>query len=432
MPTIKDSIERFYKDYQRTDILRNSGTIRQPSKYLSYGRHTIDGDDIEAVTVALKSTHLTQGPRVKHFEEAISNVTESRYAVAVNSGTSALHLACRAAGIGPGDEVITSPNTFVASANCVVYCGGRPIFADIDPHTYNIAPAEIARKITQRTKAVIPVHFAGQSCDMESIAQIVKEAEAKYRHRIVIIEDACHVFGSRYKGTPVGSCRFSDMVVMSFHPVKHITTGEGGAVLTNDPVLDRMVRKLRSHGITNDPKEFVYLQQGFSGSGEGMVNPWYYEQQELGYNYRLTDIQCALGISQIAKLELFQTRRRAIVRQYQSAFQDLPCIQRPFESPDCESIFHLYVLGIDFEKIGRSRAECMVHLNNRGIQTQVHYIPVHTQPFYQQQFGTHWGDCPRAEEYYRRCLSIPLSPLMTDRDVGRVIDEITALVRSHI
>jgi len=375
---------------------------------------------------------LTQGPVIGQFESALAEYCGVEHAVAMNSATSALHAACLAAGVGTGDEVITSPITFVASANCAVYCGATPVFADIDPLNYNISAAEIENKITAKTKAVIPVHFAGQSADMESVAAVVRTAEKKYRHKIYIIEDACHAIGSFYHGKRVGSCCFSDMTVMSFHPVKHITTGEGGAVFTNDGSLGKKLRRLRSHGITSDPSDFLNHDLAFQPAAEDSrrtANPWYYEQVGLGYNYRITDIQCALGLSQLRKLDSFRSRRREIVTAYNTAFQQLDTVQIPREASGCDSNFHLYVLLFDFDCIGMNRARFMHELRAKGIQTQVHYIPVHLHSFYRRQFGTNWGDCPNAERYYLMCLSIPLFPAMSDSDVQRVVDEILNLIK---
>lgn len=398
---------------------------------IPYGRQCIDDDDITAVVEVLKSRSLTQGPKVQEFESTLCRTMGADFAVAVNSGASALHIACLAAGIGPGNEVITSPNTFVASANCVVYCGAKPIFADIDPRTYNISPQEIEKKINERTKVVIPVHFAGQSCDMETIREIVKRAEERYGHKIYIIEDACHAIGSRYKETKVGSCVYSDMAILSFHPVKHITTGEGGAVLTNAKELQRKLSCLRTHGITNDEEDFIYKENVFENAGQGksIRKRWYYEQVYLGYNYRITDIQCALGISQLKKLDKFRQRRREIVHLYNAAFKDIARLAIPFEENFCDSNFHLYVLLFDFEKIGMSRAQVMAELAKKRIHAQVHYIPVYTQPFYRKTFGTQWGDCPRAELYYKKCLSIPLFPAMTDQDIKDVVNAVKGLVQ---
>lgn len=386
---------------------------------IRYSCQRIDDDDIAEVVAVLKSPNLTQGPKIREFESALENFCEAPYAVAVSSGTAALHISCLAAGIGPGDEVITSPITFVASANAVLYCGAKPVFADIDPKTYNISPVEIEKKITAKTRAVIAVHFAGQSCEMEAIRNAVRAAEKKYGHKIYLIEDGSHALGSRYQNKKVGSCHFSDLTVMSFHAVKHITTGEGGAVFTADEILAKRLRRLRSHGITSDPGDLVFPQEG----------SWYYEQQELGYNYRITDIQCALGLSQLKKLPHFIRRRREIVNHYNESLQSLEPVQIPHQFPNCETNFHLYVLLFDFEKMGMSRARFMKELKEYHIQTQVHYIPVHTQPFYRKLLQTQWGDFPNAEFYYRRCLSIPLSPSLSDGDVNHVLQQIHARCR---
>ena len=443
-PTVDQSIEAFYKDYKcglPNEIKRNISTVQDQSAIIPYGRQWIDENDIQEVVSLMRSERITQGPKVEEFEDALAECCGAKYAVAVNSGTSALHIACLAAEVKEGDEVITSPITFVASANCAVYCGAKPVFADIDLKTYNVAVEEIRNKIKTKTKAVIPVHFAGQSCDMESIRKVIMNKEKEFGNKIFIIEDASHALGSFYKGKYVGSCAFSDMTVMSFHPVKHITTGEGGAVLTNDEILYKKLKRLRSHGISNTPGEFVYKDQAFGNSSfvglqsaienPQLVNPWYYEQVDLGYNYRITDIQCALGTSQLKKLHDFCKRRSEIADVYNEAFSGIESIQIPFESEDCSSNFHLYVLLINFNQIGMERAQLMIELKKCGIQTQVHYIPVYTQPFYQKTFGTSWGDCPNAEEYYQKCVTIPLFPTMSDSDVERVIFEVTSIARSR-
>jgi perosamine synthetase len=401
---------------------------------IPYGRQFVDDDDISAVVEVLQSKILTQGPNTAEFESALCDIVGAGYAVAVNSGTSALHIACLAADVKEGDEVITSPITFVASANCAVYCGGKPVFADIDPKTYNISPEEIEKHITANTKAIIPVHFAGQSCDMEAIQQVVKNAEKKYGHKIFIIEDACHALGSKYKGNDVGSCIFSDMAVMSFHPVKHITTGEGGVVFTNDKSIDKKLKRLRSHGITSDPEEFFSKDLAFPSNNSQLTthnspNPWYYEQQVIGYNYRITNIQCALGLSQLKKLSYFRRRRREIVARYNTIFKNSKFLQIPFEAPYCDSNFHLYVLLFDFEGIGIDRARFMLFLRKRGFNTQVHYIPVHLQHYYRNNFDYGWSDCPQAEAYYKKCLSIPLFPAMADIDVENVIAAVQEVLK---
>jgi perosamine synthetase len=430
LPTIEQSIKSFYKDYKcgLPNIIKQGQSVRHEEfNLIPYGRHWIDENDIQAVERVLRSDRVTQGPKVEEFEKALTEYTGARYAVVVSSGTAALHIACLTAGVKEGDEVITSPITFVASANCAVYCGAKPVFADIDSRTYNIDPQEIERKITQRTKVIIPVHFAGQSCGMEAIKEIVEAKQDRFGEKIFIVEDACHALGSFYKSNKVGSCKFSDMTVMSFHPVKHITTGEGGVVFTNDEALYKRLKLFRAHGITKDQDEFIYKKNVFCSSSlerKSFGSNWYYEQIALGYNYRITDVQCVLGISQLKKIEDFRKQRREIVEFYNKAFGNSEYIKIPFESEECDSNFHLYILLFDFERIGIGRGQLMNALEARGIQTQVHYIPVHTQPFYQKMFGTNWGDCPNAEKYYKKCLSIPLFPAMSNSDTEKVIFEI--------
>ncbi len=387
---------------------------------IPYGRQMIDEEDIQAVIEVLRSPYIARGPKVEEFERALCGAVGAPYGVAVSSGTAGLHIACLAAGISSGDEVITSPLTFIASANCAVYCGAKPIFVDIDPRTYNIDPREVEKKITERTKAIIPVHFAGQSCDMEVIIAIARVAQKRFGHKIWIIEDACHVLNSKYRGKQVGACEYGDMAIMSFHPVKHITSGEGGVVFTRDQKVAETLRRFRGHGITKNPD--LLSQQ---------PSPWYYEQIDLGYNYFLTDIQCALGISQLKKLSRFSKRRRGIVAQYNEAFRNLPHFKIPFESPDCESTFHLYIPQIDFQALGIDRATFFEELKKRGVGAQVHYIPVHLQPYYRKKFGTQYGDFPRAEAYYESCISLPLYPKMTDADVERVIRAVEEIISTN-
>jgi len=427
LPTIDQSIDAFYKDYKcgvSSQIKKgiDATHTKRDSKVIPYGRQWIDENDIQSVVNVLRSDWITQGPRVEEFEKLLTDYIGAKYAVAVNSGTSALHIACLAAGIEYGDKVITSPITFVASANCFVYCGASPDFADIDLKTYNIMPEEVKKKITQKTKAIIPVHFAGQSCDMETIYKITTQKESELSRKVFIIEDACHALGSIYKGKKVGSCEFSDMTVLSFHPVKHITTAEGGAVLTNDEGLYRALKRLRSHGITREPHELVEKVKA--------VNPWYYEQVDLGFNYRITDIQCALGISQLTKLDIFRSKRRRIVDIYNSAFGDLRHVRVPLESSDYDSNFHLYVLLFDFDRLDIERIELVSALLKMGIQTQVHYIPVYSHPFYRARFGV-VKDCPNAEYYYKRCLSIPLYASMTESEVERVVSGVREIITSR-
>jgi UDP-4-amino-4,6-dideoxy-N-acetyl-beta-L-altrosamine transaminase len=379
--------------------------------FLSYGRQWIDEDDLAAVRGVLESDFLTQGPWVSRFEESIKEITEAKYCVAVSSATAGLHLAVEALRLGKGAMGVTSPNTFVASANCMVYNNVRPVFSDIDQRTYCLSPALLEERITQETQLLIPVHFAGQAAGMNAIASIGR------KRGLHIIEDAAHALGSRYAdGRPVGCCSGSDMTVFSFHPVKTVTTGEGGAVTTNDPRLYDRLCLLRSHGIRKP-----------TDASERPEEPWFYEMINVGYNYRMSDIHAALGWSQLKKLPMFARRRRQIVNRYTEAFTPLDWLTVPHEENGLDSCFHLYVLLIDFQRIQKSRGAVMRELKEKGIGTQVHYIPVHTQPFYADNFAQGWGKFPVAEHYYARALSIPLFPRMTDADVERVVDAITAL-----
>ena len=379
---------------------------------IQYGHQYIDDDDIRAVTEVLKSDFLTQGPAVSRFENKIREITGARYCVAVSNATAGLHIAVAALNLSENSEGITTPNTFLASANCLVYNNLIPVFADINPDTYNIDPDEIEKKITSNTEVIIPVHFAGLACDMERIKNIADD------HNIKVIEDAAHAIGSYYAdGSPVGNCKYSDMTVFSFHPVKTITTGEGGAITTNDEVLYKRLLQLRSHGMTKDSQ---LLTQN--------PGPWYYEMHSLGFNYRMTDMQAALGYSQLLKLERFRERRQRIVDQYNAAFDGIPYIKLPYRSPDQDSCFHLYVLQIDFEKIGTTRKDFMKELADKGIGTQVHYIPVHTQPYYKTHYNYKIGDYPIAEEYYEKTLSFPLYPALNDDDLQKVINAIKELL----
>ena len=366
----------------------------------------LDADDIQAFEDVLERRWITQGPKVSEFESKVAEHCGARYAVAVATGTAALHCAAFAAGVEPGDEVITSPITFVASANCVAYLGARPIFADIDPDTLNCDPNEIEKNISPRTKAIIPVDFSGHPAEMDEIMSISQE------HGLTVISDAAHSLGAEYRGKTVGA--IADMTVLSFHPVKHITTGEGGMIITDNPDLYERLLLFRTHGITN---RLEMLSNKKSGG-------WYYEMQALGYNYRITDIQCALGISQLAKLDRFVSRRREIAHHYDQAFSGIPEVILPVERPYVKSSYHLYVLQFDFRLLSTDRTELFDKLRARNIGVHVHYIPAHLQPYYKNQFGYQYGDYPYAERYYDRCLTIPLYPRMTDMDVQRVIDSI--------
>ena len=338
--------------------------------------------------------------------------TGARYCVAVSSGTAALHLAVKALEIEAGKEGITSPITFAASANSFLYNNLKPVFADIDDKTYCLDPRELEKKINKNTRVIIPVHFAGQPAEMKEIYEIAK------KQGIFIIEDAAHAIGSKFAdGSPVGACKYSHMTAFSFHPVKTITTGEGGAITTNDKALYEKLLMLRNHGLTKDHAKFR-CQPGDSK----LTGPWYHEMQELGFNYRMTDIQAALGIGQLRKLAGFIKRRREIIAKYNEAFKDLEWLTIPYERPGVFSALHLYVIKIDFQRIEKTRAQVMAELKENAINTQVHYIPVHLHPYYRENFGFKEGDFPKGEAYYRQCLSIPLYPKMTDDDVQRVID----------
>lgn len=379
------------------------------SSPIPYGRQSISPADIQAVVDVLNSDWLTQGPTVERFEQTVAGHCGTAHGVAVNSATSALHIACLAAGLGPGDILWTSPNTFVASANCGLYCGATVDFVDIDPRTYNMSVERLEEKLEQAErdgklpKVVVPVHFAGQSCDMEAIGRLAG------RYGFTVIEDASHAIGGRYKNEPVGNCRHSAMTVFSFHPVKIITTGEGGMVLTNSPELHERLLRLRSHGITRDPALMA-------GESHG---PWYYEQIELGFNYRMTDIQAALGVSQMTRLDEFVKRRHQLAKRYDEALAELP-LTLPWQHPDTWSAFHLYVIRLSLDRINQNRRHVFETLRERGILVNLHYIPVHTQPYYWAQ-GFKGGDFPEAEAYYREAITLPLYAGLSDADQDRVV-----------
>lgn len=380
--------------------------------YLSYGKQCIDQDDIDAVVGVLNSDYLTTGPKVKAFEEKVAQYIGVKYAVAVSSCTAALHIACLAAGISEGDEVIVTPMTFAASSNCVLYCGGKPVFVDIDPKTYNIDINKIEEKITSRTKAIVPVDFTGQALNMDKIKEIAE------KYNLIIIEDAAHALGSTYNHKRVGY--LADMTTFSFHPVKPITTGEGGMVITNDKMLYEKLILFRSHGITRD--------ETLMSKNEG---PWYYEQVQLGYNYRITDIQCALGISQMDKVDSFIKRRREIVAKYNESFKELSnYISTPYEPEYSKSGYHLYVVKLNLGKLKVARKKIFEALQAENIGVNVHYIPVYLHPYY-QKLGYNRGMCPEAEKLYESMITIPLFPKMNDNDVEDVINAIKKVIQYY-
>lgn len=373
-------------------------------KMIPYGRQTIEEDDIQAVVDVLRSDYLTTGPKIAEFEKMVADYVGAKYAVAISNGTSALHAACFAAGIQPGDEVITTPLTFAASSNCVLYCGGTSVFADVDPKTYNIDPEDIRRKITDKTKAIIAVHLAGQPCDMDEIHKIAKE------HDLIVIEDGAHALGSVYKGKKVGT--LSDMTTFSFHPVKPITTGEGGMIVTDNEEFYQKMMLFRSHGITRD--------ENLMTRNDG---PWFYQQLDLGYNYRITDIQCALGCSQMKKLDRFLALRKEIVARYNEAFADCENIVTPYQLPETESGWHLYIVQVK----NCDRRKVFEALREHGIAVNVHYIPVYLHPYYQEH-GYKDVHCRNAEEVYSHIISLPLYPTLTEEQQQYVIETLKYVI----
>lgn len=372
---------------------------------IPYGKQDINQADIDAVVEVLRSDFLTTGPAVNRFEQAVANYCGAQHAVAVANATAGLHLACLALGVGKGDIVWTSPNTFVASANCALYCGAMVDFVDICPKTYNMSVDALAEKLAYAKqnnclpKVVIPVHFSGQSCDMQAIKMLANE------YGFHIIEDASHAIGGRYLNKPIGSCEFSDITIFSFHPVKIITTGEGGLVLTNNTEIADKVNLLRTHGVTRD----VDKMQGLSDGA------WYYQQIDLGFNYRITDLQCALGLSQLKRLDSFVARRNDLAKKYNMLLKNLPLVLPAVKSDTNYSAFHLYVIQIDEQKTPTTRLQVFNFLRQNGIGVNVHYIPVHTQPYY-RCLGFLPGQFPQAEQYYARAISIPMYSKMTDAE----------------
>jgi len=383
---------------------------------IPYGRQSLDQADIDAVVAVLQSDWLTQGPTIERFETAMAERCEAGFGIAVSNATAALHIACLAAGLGEGDALWTSPNTFLASANCGRYCGADVDFVDIDPLTWNLDVKALehklraAERIGKLPKVLVAVAFSGQSCDMRAIAELART------YGFIVIEDASHAVGARYAGRPVGCGEFADMTVFSFHPVKIITTGEGGLVLTNRPELAERLRRLRSHGMTRDPAQMDEPSHG----------PWYYQQVELGFNYRITDMQAALGLSQLDKLDGFLARRHELAARYQALLADLP-LGLPTAQADAESAWHLYVVRLQTQRLAVSHREVFEGLRAAGVGVNVHYIPVHLQPYY-RDLGFIAGDFPEAEAYYAQAISLPLFPAMTHEQQDFVIAQLKTLL----
>ena len=383
---------------------------------IPYGRQNISQQDINAVVEVLQSDFLTQGPKVPAFEQSVMEACNAKYAIAVNSATSALHIACLALGLGKGDWLWTTPNTFVASANCGLYCGAQVDFVDIDPNTYNLCAKELEKKLitAEKTgklpKVVIPVHFSGQPCDMAAIHALSQ----KYGFKI--IEDASHAIGGKYKGEPIGNCRYSDITVFSFHPVKIVTTAEGGMAVTNDTKLAEQLNLLRSHGITRDEGLMTKPADG----------PWYYQQIGLGYNYRMTDMQAALGVSQMQRLDEYVAKRHELAERYNQLLKDLP-ITLPWQHEDSYSGLHLYVIRLQLDKISKTHLDVFNGMREAGILVNLHYIPVHLQPYY-QEMGFNEGQFPEAEQYYKEAISLPMFPTMTEEQQNHVVSTLKELL----
>lgn len=376
-------------------------------KTIPYGKQWIGRDGIREVVRVLKTDWITQGPAVEKFERAIAEYCGAKYGVALSSGTAALHAAYAVAGIGPADEMITTPLTFAATANAAVYCGARPVFSDILQDTLNIDPEKIENKITEKTKAIVPVDFAGHPCDYEEILKIAR------KYKLLVIEDAAHALGAEYKGRKIGS--MADMTIFSFHPVKAITTGEGGMVVTNNKKFYEKLKIFRHHGIVKKPEK----------------GGWYYEIENPGYNYRLTDIQCALGLSQFKKLDKFIKRRREIVAKYNKAFKNIKEIIIPAEKDYVKSAWHIYPIQFCLEKLKTNRKKIFDFFQKEGIGVQVHYLPVHLHPFYRKKFGYKIGDFPIAEKYYQRTITLPLFPKMKNKDIGQVIKTVKKAINFY-
>ncbi|EMI15424.1 UDP-4-keto-6-deoxy-N-acetylglucosamine 4-aminotransferase [Rhodopirellula maiorica SM1] len=395
---------------------------------LPYGRQSIDAADLQAVTESIQSGWLTTGPKVGEFEEAFAQRVGAKHAVAVCNATAALHLAMLVSGIGSGDRVVTSPNTFLASANCAAFVGATPDFCDIDPVTYNLDPAKLAADWTPDTRGIVAVDYGGQTADMVAISKIARQ------HGAIVIEDACHAVGGEFEHDgqhyKIGGHPWADITTFSFHPVKTMTCGEGGMFVTDNDEFAEKARRLRSHGMVRQPEMFLGLGDGVNESDNAALNeqgPWYYEMHDLGFNYRITDFQCALGLNQLRRLDSFLNRRREIVAAYNDAFASINWIQTPGLRNERDrdlTSWHLYTMMVDFKSLGVTRSSMMKSLRARRVGTQVLYIPVYLQPWYQSSYGYRAGKCPIAEQQYQQSLSLPLFPEMSDADVGLVVDSV--------
>ena len=387
------------------------GGVPVRTDLLPYGRQQIDVDDIAAVTAVLESDWLTTGPKINEFECAFAQAVHTQAAVAVSNGTAALHAAMNAINIGPGDEVIVSPMTFAASANCVIFQGARPVFADVDSDTLLLDPAAVKAKISPNTKAIIAVDYAGHPCDYDALHTLAQQ------HNLVLVDDACHAIGGSYKKRPVGS--LAHLNTFSLHPVKHLTTGEGGVITTDNPAWTQKMRAFRNHGLTTD-----HRQRAEQGS-------WFYEMVELGYNYRLTDFQCALGLNQLRKLPGWVKRRQEIATLYNAAFADVATVTPLVVNSNVSHAYHLYVIKLELDMLHADRAEIFAALRAEGIGVNVHYIPVHLHPYYRKQFGTGPGLCSVAEDAYEKIITLPVFPNMDDNDANDVIEAVVKVIKAY-
>jgi perosamine synthetase len=395
-----------------SQTLAINGGLPVREKFLPYGHQSIEEADIAAVVEVLRSEWLTTGPKVEEFEEAFAARVGAKHAVSFTSGTAALHAAAFAAGLHSGDEAITTPLTFAATANCVLYCGANPVFADVSRDTINLDPEQLASKLTSRTRAILPVDYTGHPADLTAIMEVAQ------RHRLVVIEDACHALGAEYQGKRVGS--IADMTVFSFHPVKHVTTGEGGMVTTENPRLAETLRRFRNHGISTDARQRQKAGQ------------WFYEMVLLGFNYRLPDIACALGLEQLKRLDANLMRRREIAAAYTSAFRNIAGVIPPATRVDVNPAWHLYPIRLELEKLTADRAQIFSALRAENIGVNVHYIPVHLHPYYRERFGYQGGEFPIAEDAYTRLISLPMFHAMSDQDVADVIEAVGKVMRHHV